>query len=748
MNIEQAWQYAISEQPEALARAAAACKILDYSKYTLTILAPDQTTARLVDCPTMQTAVENALMLNGLGFRLVVQVDQASSEDRLSEFWNNTLAELQAETARASYDTWVRDTQVVKFEGDILTVAARNAYARDWLSERIRPRACQLVSQKLSRNVQVYFVVGAGKVEPEQPASEDDDVDADAEREDEPEPRKGFELQPVDQTAYEAIVHPDKVVVLPGYALRLLQQGDLTPKDMSLWVAFRQAVYSSWKRGKGATKNIPYWEVLRFAMMSKPSYFREVVGKTSIAGGLVEEVPAEYTQGLADPRFDNARRYQVNMAPRLTRRDCAAIEAALTGPVAMTGTIPEALEVAEKTLRLLTAQSPSEYLDNSNTKAVSQIWHRGVVDIVRYVIGLKQGSMPDSLYDAAEALQNHIVNAYGKVVITHYFLQKAAPKMGLSHAQAWAIIALRDRCWYDHVTGEQHQLAVLPGGLDELAGMVGTSVKSVRRWLDDPAFRMFVGIQNTDGVELPEAWGSRVVIFDVSPTEPTQEEWDKVINALGQNDKQAGTKRYTSRDKMSNGQGQSDKRVGTKRYTDWDKVINGLGQNDKRLNNLIKPHINPNNPQESPPPPRQKSARMAGVGSRAFWDWDFLIGNNAIGQASSSKLLAANKQAGHEISRLCQNLVSWILYAYSYSGRGVQNPVSNAIARLRENLFSGAGGDFDRLAALQPHELKTLFDIDLAGRDLPGTVAADLYVFHFDNLPEDHKRELYRRLFG
>ena len=113
MNVQQAWQYVISEQPEALARAAAACKILGYSNLTLTILAPDQTTARLIDCPTMQTALENALMLNGLGFRLAVQVDQAAREDELSEFWNSTLAELQAETARASYDTWVRDTQIV-----------------------------------------------------------------------------------------------------------------------------------------------------------------------------------------------------------------------------------------------------------------------------------------------------------------------------------------------------------------------------------------------------------------------------------------------------------------------------------------------------------------------------------------------------------------------------------------------------------------------------------------------------------
>ena len=71
----------------------------------------------------------------------------------------------------------------------------------------------------------------------------------------------GFTAEIVTSTRYIDEVHPDRIVLLPGYALRLLKQGDLTPKEMSLWVGFRQAVYRQWRQGDGTVRNIPHWEV-------------------------------------------------------------------------------------------------------------------------------------------------------------------------------------------------------------------------------------------------------------------------------------------------------------------------------------------------------------------------------------------------------------------------------------------------------------------------------------------------------
>ncbi len=55
----------------------------------------------------------------------------------LEEIWQQVLSQLQPEMPRASFDTWVRDTEVVSLEKNILTISARNAYARDWLESRM-----------------------------------------------------------------------------------------------------------------------------------------------------------------------------------------------------------------------------------------------------------------------------------------------------------------------------------------------------------------------------------------------------------------------------------------------------------------------------------------------------------------------------------------------------------------------------------------------------------------------------------
>jgi hypothetical protein len=87
----------------------------------------------------------------------------------------------------------------------------------------------------------------------------------------------------VDATRYRDEVHPDHIVMLDAYCLRLMEQGDMTPKEMSLWVGFRQAVWRQWKIGQGTVRNIPHWKAMEFAMMSRASYFRELSGKTAAA---------------------------------------------------------------------------------------------------------------------------------------------------------------------------------------------------------------------------------------------------------------------------------------------------------------------------------------------------------------------------------------------------------------------------------------------------------------------------------
>lgn len=73
--------------------------------------------------------------------------------------WQSVLGQLQMEMPRASYDTWVRDTKPVSYQDGTLTVGVRNAYARDWLENRLASTVNRLLIGILNATVDVSFIV-------------------------------------------------------------------------------------------------------------------------------------------------------------------------------------------------------------------------------------------------------------------------------------------------------------------------------------------------------------------------------------------------------------------------------------------------------------------------------------------------------------------------------------------------------------------------------------------------------------
>lgn len=73
--------------------------------------------------------------------------------------WQSVLGQLQMEMPRASFDTWVRDTRPVSFQNGMLTIGVRNAYARDWLENRLASTVNRLLGGILNGSVAVSFVV-------------------------------------------------------------------------------------------------------------------------------------------------------------------------------------------------------------------------------------------------------------------------------------------------------------------------------------------------------------------------------------------------------------------------------------------------------------------------------------------------------------------------------------------------------------------------------------------------------------
>lgn len=80
-----------------------------------------------------------------------------------TQAWQAVFSHLQLEMPRASFDTWVRDTQLLRYENDTFIIGVRNAYARDWLASRLTETVKRLLSEQMQREVAVEFVIGAEK---------------------------------------------------------------------------------------------------------------------------------------------------------------------------------------------------------------------------------------------------------------------------------------------------------------------------------------------------------------------------------------------------------------------------------------------------------------------------------------------------------------------------------------------------------------------------------------------------------
>jgi chromosomal replication initiator protein len=79
--------------------------------------------------------------------------------------WQSVLGQLQMEMPRASFDTWVRDTKPVSYQDGTLTVGVSNAYARDWLENRLASTVNRLLVGILNSTVDVNFIVNGNETE-------------------------------------------------------------------------------------------------------------------------------------------------------------------------------------------------------------------------------------------------------------------------------------------------------------------------------------------------------------------------------------------------------------------------------------------------------------------------------------------------------------------------------------------------------------------------------------------------------
>jgi hypothetical protein len=679
----------------------------------------------------------------------------------IEQTWKSVLEQLQTDMPRASFDTWVRDTQALSYADGLLTVTVRNAYARDWLESRLVDTVNHLLVDILnSANVRVSFVVAQDDIESVE-------VETDTNLPDEEEPNDALDISAADyDSAYEQIVRPDRAVYLPGYFRRWLRS--IGPDLGWMYVSFRQAAYLAGARSGSKSSRFSGKQLASMSGISERTYWNRVNNPATWQklSGLVKIIESgdEWVKGPTPRRLP--RRYTIAMTLPLTPTDTNSLRLWIASHIEKHGGAEGVLRAAM--FAPLEDLIPLEAQPKEDDQALS----------VRALLrDLFKDELADGLLDSlASALQAHIMPQNDLIVISLFFIEHVLPH--LDAGPGWMLTLLRDMCYVNLESGETRNRVMVKGGYSEVAGWLGMSrPKTIWEWFNEKN-----GVQHSE----PGMFKNPVLrVFMREVAGPKSEDFarssrtfDVLIEDLPHEILEVAL--TDNLDGLTAARGATFM-IGMARLADYRgatfsivvaplahylgatfSIVVALLAHHRGATCIVKSSLTLKtnsqtlkpltlNPQPSAEaeiettPTMTKSGRM---GNMAFWDFDFLTSNNSVNPGGKGNLLKTNKKFGRSISDLSGGFVSWLLYAYSPAGSKVSDPVGLAIKRLCENVSAGAGGDFNRLAKLTPYALRALFDADMAGMDPGESLEAGIYKLNFHDLQLIHKRELYRRLFG
>ncbi len=73
--------------------------------------------------------------------------------------WNAALGELELQMTRATFNTWIKPTTAVAWDGETFVIGAPNGYIKDWLENRLHVPIERTLSGILGQRVVVQFIV-------------------------------------------------------------------------------------------------------------------------------------------------------------------------------------------------------------------------------------------------------------------------------------------------------------------------------------------------------------------------------------------------------------------------------------------------------------------------------------------------------------------------------------------------------------------------------------------------------------
>ena len=635
--------------------------------------------------------------------------------------WSSALALLRERLSKSIFDTWVRDAEAIAFSGDTLVLGVGNSYAGEVLAVRLRGETEGALAEVAGQPVRLLVhTEGAGVPEPEpRPSASRTPVTSPRTTLDAPPlaqadlgGSEALTIEPSYLSDYDELVRPERIIAIPRYYLRWIPYLGV---DLA-WIpiGFRQVAFlkgCAFEEGdefEASSAEIALWSGLSrrsfWRKINDPMlrwFVRPVVPKSGVTwireeDGTLKQLPGRWRVVMSMPLCPvDQRQLRSWLRDRLREglTPAHALQAALQTPIDRLLPLPQTIEVPE------VAGEP-----------------QGVEQVVRSV--MRDAADTPALKPLVQALAHYIAGYTDPFLVTHYFIRTCLPQLGAG--PGWLVQYLRVLAAQ---TGQGGTVVTVGGGMPELARRMGTSRKSVQRWLNDGGARPFLTV---DGY-LRRGDKSIGLLVKVMQDEPLfHDRGEPSPSSLpdgGQTDTPAtlspgqsgtpdaiGLGHFGTSDGPTHGQ--NDTPVGPRGGQPGTSVAAEASQPDtparpasghtgtvKGGGGLISD--SESEEEESTTTYADASLSEDGqfdspVGAEEKWDLAELLRLARVHPARARQLARASPEAW----------VSWLLYWTSSQGAKLNEPIGNAVNRLSADPRVGAGGAFDRLAALGPKELR------------------------------------------
>lgn len=78
---------------------------------------------------------------------------------KADQIWQAALGELQLQMPKPAFETWVKSSHVVSYEDGVFVIATPNAYAQDWLQNKLLSTVKRILTGIVGHSVEVRFIV-------------------------------------------------------------------------------------------------------------------------------------------------------------------------------------------------------------------------------------------------------------------------------------------------------------------------------------------------------------------------------------------------------------------------------------------------------------------------------------------------------------------------------------------------------------------------------------------------------------